>query len=95
VRWEQLVDDRAQWQGVGALLFAEGEVVLAVQGEGQYLRVVGEDLGGAVALVDVEVDDGETVEVGCLAEVGDGDSDIVKDAVALATIGMSMVSSTG
>ena len=23
VRWEQLVDDRAQWQGVGALLFAD------------------------------------------------------------------------
>ena len=66
----------------GALLFAEREVVAAVEAEGEDVRIAGEDAGGAVALVNIEVDHGETSEGGLGAEMGDGDGNIVKDAEA-------------
>ena len=42
----------------GALLLAKREVALAMDGESEDVRVAEEDLRGAVALMNVEVDDG-------------------------------------
>ena len=61
-------------------MFAEREVVAAVEAEGEDVWVAGEYAGGA--LVDIKVDHGETSEGGLGAEMGDGDGNIVADAEA-------------
>ena len=46
-----------------AALLAEWEVLAAVHGESEDVIIVFKDLSGAVSLVDIEVDDGETVKL--------------------------------
>ena len=63
--------------------------------EGEDVWVAGEDAGGAVALVDIKVDHGETSERGLGAEMGDGDGNIVADAEAGAFGVKSVVGAAG
>src|SRR3954464_2090491 len=54
----------------------------AVQGQREAARVAREQLGRAVALVDVAIDDEDSAEPGLCAQGGDRDGDVVEKAVA-------------
>ena len=71
--------------------FGEGVDVALVHGEGEDVGVEGEDEGGAVALVDVEVDDHGGGDGFFVEEGADGDGDVVVDAEAFAGVGEGMV----
>ena len=60
--------------------FASGEVFLAVDRAGEDAGLVGEDSGGAVALVDVEVEDKDLMGELSVQGVGGGDGEVVEDA---------------
>ena len=71
--------------------FGEGVDVALVHGESEDVGFEGKDEGGAVALVDVEVDDHGIVD-GFFGEEGaDGDGDVVVDAESFADVGEGVV----
>ena len=78
-----------------AALFAEGEVLRSVHREGEDVGIAGEDRGGAVALVHIEVDHGGPPDPSFVLQGTNGDRMVVEGAVALAVIGESMVRPTG
>jgi len=71
--------------------FGEGVDVALVHGEGEDVGVEGEDEGGAVAVVDIEVDDHGGGDGFFGDEGADGDGDVVVDAEAFAGVGEGMV----
>ncbi len=71
--------------------FGEGVDVVLVHGEGEDVGVEGEDEGGAIAVVDVEVDDHGGGDGFFLDEGADGDGYVVVDAEAFAGVGEGMV----
>ena len=73
----------------------EREVVSAVHREGEHRRLVSEDGRGAVALVDVAVDDGNARDCAFAQQDGGGDGDVVEDAVAFAAIAERVVRAAG
>ncbi len=71
--------------------FVGGIVVELVDGESEDGRIVGEDGGGAVAMVDVGVDDDGFADGGVGLEAADGDGDIVNGAEAFAVAGVGVM----
>ena len=63
--------------------------------EGEGLRLALEDRGGAVALMDVEIDHQRPLDQPLLAQNADGDGDIVEEAEARAMIGEGVVAAAG
>jgi hypothetical protein len=45
-----------------AALFAEWKIIRAVDGEGEHAWIALENAGGAVTLMNIQVDDGDTVD---------------------------------
>lgn len=78
-----------------ALLLAEREVVGPVHGEGEHVGVVLIDGGGAIALMDIEIDDGDAADEAERAEMLNGDGDVVEDAEACALMGEGVMGATG
>ena len=74
---------------------ARGVVALGVQREGQDVGAAGEDAGGAVALVDVAVDDQDAGDAALVDERLGGDGDVVEDAEAGAAVGPGVVRAAG
>jgi len=73
-----------------AALLAKWEVLAAVHGESEDIRIFFENLSSAITLVNIKVNNGETVkgrsrgighELPSMAEGLDGDGDIVEDAI--------------
>ena len=65
---------------------AERVVVVAMDGEGEDVRLVREDGRGPVPLVDVAIDDGHALHPGVVLQGPDRDRDVVQGTVPLATI---------
>jgi hypothetical protein len=78
----------------GTLLLAQREVGFAVNRDGEDGRVVAEDVSGAVALVDVEIEDGDAGNF-VLLQAARGDRDVVEDAEAGAFGGEGVVGASG
>ena len=78
----------------GTLLLAQREVGFAVNRDGKNGRVVAKDVGGAVALVDVEIEDGDAGDF-VLLQVACSDRDVVEDAEAGAFRGEGMMGASG
>ena len=74
---------------------AEREVVRAVHREREHRRLVAEDRRGAVALVDVAVDDRGARDGAVAQQHAGGDRDVVEHAVALAAIAEGVVRAAG
>ena len=73
-----------------------GRIVgLAMKREGEDLRLALEDCGGAVALMDVEIDHQGPLDQPFAAQHADGDGDIVEEAEARAVAGEGMVAAAG
>ena len=70
-------------------------VRLAVEREGEGLRLVLEDRGGAVALMNVEIDHQRPLDQSFLTQDPDCDGDIVEEAEACAVVGEGMVTAAG
>lgn len=78
-----------------ASLLAEGVVLAAVEREREDARIVGEDRGRAVALVDVEVDDGGALGAVIAARDHDGHGEVVEDAEPLPLAAERVVRAAG
>ena len=63
--------------------------------EGEGFRLALEDRGGAVALMDVEIDHQRPLDQPLLAQNADRDGDIVEEAEARAMIGEGVVAAAG
>ena len=70
-------------------------VRLAVEREGEGLRLAPKDRGGAVALMDVEIHDQRPLDQPFLTQDPDCDGDVVEEAEAGAVIGKGMVTAAG
>ncbi len=68
-----------------------GEIRLAVHREGEHARLIGEDRGGAIALVHVQIHHQNALRVPRRQEPPAGDGDIIEHAVTRAEPGMGMV----
>jgi hypothetical protein len=64
-----------------------------VDGEGEDVRIAAQDRGGAVALVDVAVDDRHAAGQAGLQEEARGDSEVIESAVDFAVVGTERFSS--
>ncbi len=78
-----------------ARFLLEGEVVGAVNGQGEDRRVVTEDGGGPVPLVHVEIEDGRPAERALALEGPHRHRHVVEDAEALAPVGEGMMGASG
>ena len=70
-------------------------VALGVQRQGEDVGAAGEDAGGAVALVDVAVDDEHAGDEALVEQRLGGDGDVVEDAEAGAAVGAGVVRAAG
>ena len=75
----------------GRALLVEGKIIRAVHGEGEHGRIVREDRGGAVALVDVEVDHQRALDQPFALQSARGHRDVVEDAESGAAVRERMV----
>ena len=66
-----------------------------VDGDGAYGGLVGEEEGGAVSLMDVQVEDGGGGDPSLAAEEREGYGAVVEDAVAVAGVGAGVVGASG
>jgi len=73
----------------------QGIIPLSVHREGKYLVVGFEDGCSAVALIDVEIDDGRPLDQALRLQLTYGDSHIVEHTESLAMIGERMMRATG
>jgi hypothetical protein len=74
-----------------ALLLAEGEIALAVEGTGEDFGAVSHHGGGAVALMDIEVENEDLIDFGVTQGLIGADREVVEDAVAGSAIVKGMV----
>ena len=74
---------------------AEGVVLRAVHREGEHVGVVGEDGGGAVAVMHVEIDDERAADPAGALEDADRDGDVVEHAEAFGPAGHGVVRAAG
>ena len=70
-------------------------IPLAVHRKGKHLVVRFEDRRGAIALMDVEIDDGRPLDRALRLQLANGDGHIVEHAESLAMIGERMMSAAG
>lgn len=73
----------------------EGVIALAVDGAGEDLRGVVEYRGGAVAVVNVEVEDRDALDGPVVEERGGGDGEVIEDAEAFAAVSEGVVGAAG
>ena len=78
-----------------ARLLGQGIVAGRVHAEGEDRLVLGEEDGGAVSLMHVEVDDERPAGGGLGAQNGDGHGDVVEEAVAFRAIGIGVMRAAG